>query len=232
MPHRRIELEYTRAPHRIPTRIARASLVMAAAASLLVLGACGDKQANEGTLSTDTSLGRDLAMAATDTNAQPKLQDVPVTPPPAPAPVETAPAPAPKPKPVRTTPKPAVAPAPAPAAPAPAPAPAAPKTGTIEAGTSLAFGANSKVCSNTVSVGEKFTAQLSQAVSGTNGAMIPAGATGTFEVTEVKTAKNSNDKAILSVRLVTVTYDGNSYAVQSTTESAATTLSRSASKDD
>ncbi len=216
--------EYIRASGKFSNRIARASFGVLAMATLVLFAACGDSKSNDVTLATDTSLGRDLAMAATDTSVQPKLQDVPVEPPPATAPVATAPKP--KPKPPVTAP---VATSPAPATPEPA-KPAEPKTGTIDAGTPLAFGVNAKVCSNTVTAGEKFTAQLSQSVSGSNGAVIPAGATGTFEVTEVKTAKNSNDKSILTVRLVAVTYDGNTYPVQGTVENAATTLSRSASK--
>ena len=214
---RPMNTEYIRTSNGSSNRLTRTAFGVLAAATLVLLAACGDKSKDG--LSTDTSLGRDLAMAATDTNAIPKLQDVPVTPPPAPAPVATAPKPKPKP-PVK---------APAAAAPA-APAPAKAKTGTVEAGSSLSFAANSKVCSNTITAGEKFTAQLTQAVSGSNGAMIPAGATGTFEVTQVKTAKNSNDKAILAIRLISVTYDGNSYPVEATVDNAAAKLSRSASK--
>jgi hypothetical protein len=216
--------EYTGMRRRPSSALARASLAVVASASLMLFAACGDKK-DDVTLTTDTALGRDLAMASTDTTVQPKLQDVPTTPPPEPAPVAKAPAPKPKPKP--STP-PVVTPTPPPAA---APAkPAAPKTGSIDAGTALTFAANNKVCSNTITKGEKFTAALSQAVSGSNGAAIPAGATGTFEVTEVKTAKNSNDKALLGIRLLAVTYDGNTYPVQAIVESADTKLSRSASK--
>jgi hypothetical protein len=200
----------------------------------MLFAACGSKS-DDANLSTDTSLGRDLAMASTDSNALPKLQDVPVTPPP---PVETAPvakAPAPKtaaakPKPPAATTSPSTTPATVPVASAPAAKPSAPKTGSVDAGTSMNFGANSKVCSNTVTAGEKFTAQLTQAVNGSNGALIPAGATGTFEVKEAKTAKNSNDNAVLTVRLVAVTYDGNTYPVEGTVESSGATRSRSASK--
>ena len=220
--------EYT-GMQRGPSRgFARASFAVIASASLMFFAACGDSKSDD-TLATDTALGRDLAMASADTTVQPKLQDVPVTPPPEPAPV--AKAPAPRPRPAARAPRPSTPPATPPAT-VPATPPAAPaaKTGNIDAGTLLTFAANNKVCSNTISKGEKFTAQLSQAVNGSNGATIPAGAIGTFEVTEAKTAKNSNDNAVLVVRLLAVTYDGNTYPVQASLESAAMTKSRSASK--
>ena len=218
------KVEYTRMHRRPSSALTRASFAVISAASLMFFAACGDKK-DDVTLTTDTALGRDLAMASADTTVQPKLQDVPATPPPpVAAPVTKAPTPKPKPAPAKPSTPPATVPAPAPAK------PAAPKTGSIEAGSALTFAANNKVCSNTISKGEKFTAALSQPVSGSNGATIPAGATGTFEVTEVHTAKNSNDKALLGIRLLAVTFDGNTYPVQATVENADTKLSRSASK--
>ncbi|MEQ1692087.1 MAG: hypothetical protein ABMA00_12435 [Gemmatimonas sp.] len=196
--------------------------MLAAVAVLVGLAACGDSKGDTA-LTSDTSLGRDLAIAATDTNAQPKLQDVPVVPPEN-APVATAPKPKPKPAPVRQTPVPPTSTTPAPTT------PAAAKTGVVDAGTSLQFASNAKVCSNTTKVGEKITAQLSQAVTGTNGVVIPAGATGTFEVTESKTAKNSNDATTLKVRLISVTFGGETYPVESTLQTASTERVRSASK--
>jgi uncharacterized protein YcfJ len=69
-------------------------------------------------------------------------------------------------------------------------------------------------------------------VSGSNGIDIPSGATGTFEVTDAKTAKNSNDNTTLSVRLLSVTFGGRTYPVESTTQSASTSRVRSATKGD
>ena len=206
-----------------PRQSLKLLLVGTAFCGVTLLAACGDKSADSSALKTDSALGRDLAMAATDTAVKPKLQDVP-----APAPV--APAPAPPPAPVRTAPRPA-RPKPAPArVPAATPAPAVAKSGVIAAGTTLSFASNEKVCSNTKQVGERFTADLTETVNASNGLSIPAGATGTFEVTEAKTAKNSNDNTILSVRLITVQYGGRSYPVESTVENASTQKSRSASK--
>jgi hypothetical protein len=85
------------------------------------------------------------------------------------------------------------------------------------------------VCSNTAAAGDKFTAPITVTVSGTNGAEIPAGAVGTFEITETRTAKNSSDTTFLRVRLLAVSVDGNSYPVEGDIQSATTERVRSAS---
>ncbi|WP_206044681.1 hypothetical protein [Gemmatimonas groenlandica] len=81
-----------------------------------------------------------------------------------------------------------------------------------------------------MTVGEKFTASLEQSVTATNGVVIPEGATGTFEVTEAKTAKNSSDQTSLTVRLVSVTYGGRTYPLEATVQSASAERVRSATK--
>jgi len=94
----------------------------------------------------------------------------------------------------------------------------------------MSFLSNSKVCSNTTEVGEKFTAGLNAPISASNGVDIPAGATGTFEVTEKKTAANSGDNTYLSVKLVSITFAGRTYPVDATVQTASTEKVRSASK--
>ncbi|MEP6835450.1 MAG: hypothetical protein ABJB74_18840 [Gemmatimonas sp.] len=210
-------------------RPSRALLALLCATTVAAT-ACGEKKASDTALTADSTLGRDLAMAARDSTVQPSLKDVPVTPPPT---VEATPAPTrPKPKPV--APKPAPPPAPTPT-PAPTPVVTAPPkaeavTGTVAAGTTLSFTSNSKVCTNTNQVGDKFTADLAQSVPATNGVSIPAGAVGTFEVTEAKTAKNNQDQTFLKVRLVSVQFGGKTYPVESTLQVASTTRIRGASK--
>lgn len=200
------------------------ALIGTALVSALFLSACGDKQPDN-TLATDSALGRDLAMAATDSAVKPKLEDIPTpepTPPPPPVTTVKKPTPArPKPTPVQ--------PAPTPVAPAPVPAPV-PTTGVVAAGSTLSFANNQKICTNTTQVGEKFTADLTESVSGSNGMVIPAGATGTFEVTQAKTAQNSNDNTLMTVRLVSVQYAGRTYPVEATVQAASTDRVRSASK--
>ncbi len=211
------------------TRRQNATLAMYSVAVLALtsLAACGEKKPDSAVVVADSALGRDLAMAARDSVVQPKLQDVPA-PAPAPAPVPVAPIKRPTPKP---TPKPAPKPAPVVTpSPAPTPAPVAAVSGTVAAGTTMSFASNSKVCSNTTQVGEKFTADLNAPVSATNGVDIPAGATGTFEVTEKKTAANSGDNTSLTVKLVSITFAGRTYPVDATVQTAATEKVRSASK--
>ncbi|WP_310571569.1 hypothetical protein [Gemmatimonas sp.] len=203
-------------------RSSRPTMILAAF-SLAALAACGEKAADNASLNADSTLGRDLAMA-TD-SAQPKLEDVPVTPPPAPVAAPTS-TPKPAPRPVAPRPRPTT---PKPSTPAATPAPTA-VTGVVASGTSFRFATNNKVCSNTVTVGEKFTASLEQSVTATNGVVIPEGATGTFEVTEAKTAKNSNDQTSLTVKLLSVTYGGRTYPLDATVQSASAERVRSATK--
>lgn len=206
-------------------------------AAMLALAACGEKK--DDALAGDSALGRDLAMAK-DSAAQPQLQDVPAPAPTTPAPVATTPAPRPTPRPApprttppRATPKPTTsAPTTSASTPAPAPAAATPATGTVAAGTSMTFASNSKVCSNTKQVGDKFTATLSETVNGSNGIDIPSGATGTFEVTGAKTASNSKDESTLTVKLLSVTFGGRTYPVEAVTQTASTSRVRSATKGD
>lgn len=209
----------------------RAPSAMLLALAFAGMTACKDRSASEA-LSSDSTLGRDLAMAQAD-SVQPELKDVP------PPVAEKAPATESTVKKPTTTPKPApkpTAPAPKPttsepaATPAPAPAPAAPVQGVVAAGTSLHFKVNNKVCSNTVVAGDKFTATLTESVAASNGIQIPAGASAVFEVTEAKTAKNSNDDTYLRIHLVSISYGEKQYAVNATIQDASTERVRSASK--
>jgi len=203
-----------------------------ATCALFALAACADKKPDASALNADPALSRDLALAANDSGVKPQLQDVPAVTPPAPVP-EVAPAPAPVPV-KRPAPAPVRRPTPAPkapvAAPAPAPAPAAPTTGTVAAGSAMKFAANQKVCSNSTPIGERFTANLTESVSASNGMSIPAGAVGTFEVSDSRTAQASSDSTYLRVRLISVQYDGRTYPIQATVQTASTDRSRSASK--
>ncbi len=207
--------------------VQRSARTVLAAMTLAALAACGGDN-TDSALTDDDALGRDLALAGQD-STQPALQDVAVNEPPVIAPVSPAPAP-----PVAQRPTPRPAPRPRPNVPAPTPAAvpapvAAPTEGTISSGTTLRFATNTKVCTGEQNVGDKFTARLSGGVTGSNGAEMPAGATGTFEVVTAKRAENQNDNTFLTVRLVSVTVDGNVYPVQATTGETGTTRVRGAS---
>ncbi len=213
-----------------------ANAVLLTCGLTLVIACSGDKKPELQVLGADSALGRDLAMAARDSVAQPQLQDVPAAPgtkanpatpikslPTTKAPTANAPT-----APVKTPP--ATPPATVPAV-TPTSAPAAsPVTGTVAAGAVMRFAASNQVCSNTVKTGDRFTSDLAAPVPATNGFEIPAGATGTFEVVEAKTASNSNDNSVLTVRLVSIAFRGRTYPVDATVQSLATERVRSASK--
>jgi hypothetical protein len=209
------------------TRHLAAAAVLSAA---LMLAACDRGSGGaDSSLASDTALNRDLLLAGRDTAAQPQLADVPAesnaT---APAPRATTPTP-------RTTP-PAARPA------TRNPAPRTPSTpvrtssgntvtrgssgggggavGTIAAGSTLNLAANQQVCTNTHKQGDQFTARLTSPVSGSNGAVIPAGATVSLTVTRAKRSENANDPIVMEFRVNSVTYGGRSYQVDASVASA------------
>jgi hypothetical protein len=221
------------------TRRCSASLLVA----VTLLGACksdNKKGPDTAALGADSALNRDLSMANRDTAAQPQLKDVPAN-------AGTAPAPAPAPKttrpqtraPARSTPttpaqRPTTKPAPAPTTPtttaggntgATNPAGNASTSGggavgTIPAGATLNTHANSRICTNTNAVGDHVTATVENAVAGTNGATIPAGATVNLTVTRLKRSENSNDPIVMEFAVNSVTFNGHTYPVEATVASA------------
>lgn len=202
-----------------------------AVASLTALAACKDTKKSDDVLAQDTSLTSDLALANKDTASQPQLTDVPVTTTPQPAPAEPAPAPAKQRTIVRTLPRP-VAKAPVKAAPAPQPAeqvtasgntervtPAGSeaRVGVVSSGSEIALSSGQRICTNTNSVGDKFTAQIADAVMGGNGTVIPVGATATVEITSLSKSHNDGDKIELGLRVESVSFGGKTYPVTAET---------------
>ncbi len=211
-----------------------APFVMVAA---LTFSACTVSDSKSDTsLARDTALNRDLELANRDSTVQPQLKDVPATP--------AAETPAPAPAPARTTPKPAATkPATRPSRPTTQPAEPTTRTtasgntetrnapgtaaasgggavGTIASGSSLSLRSNSRVCTNTYTVGQTFSATVANAVSGSNGASIPAGATVSLEVTQLKRSENANDKIIMEFAVRSVTFGGRTYPVSGTVADA------------
>ena len=207
-----------------------AALLFAASA---VLGACSSadkKGPDSAALGADSTLNRDLALANHDTTVQPALKDVPANAPAAPAPKATTARP-----PTRKTPatRPANPPPPAtkttpsgntvttaPSGTAPA-ATGGGVVGTIPAGATLSTHANSRICTNTNAVGDHVTATVENAVSGSNGAVIPAGATVNMTVTQLKRSENSNDPIVMEFAVNSVTFNGHTYPIEATVASAA-----------
>ncbi|HEY5490293.1 MAG TPA: hypothetical protein VIK25_03780 [Gemmatimonadaceae bacterium] len=174
-----------------------------------VFAACGNKDQ-----ATPDSHQVELTPAP---SAQPQLADTAVSLAPAPA-AERPAATAPAPKPAR---KPAPRPAPTPVAAEPpvfapvpgVPAPSAPTTGVIAGGLSLATTLGTRVCTNTHKVGDQVTATLASGVSGTNGALIPAGATVTLRVSESQRGENGKEGIRLAFEPVSVTFAGVTYTI-------------------
>src|SRR5947207_6774833 len=153
--------------------------------ALLAAAACRDKSA-AARAAADSDLARDLALAGSQPAAQPSFQDTTVAPAPTPAkqvekqppaPVRTRTAKEPKretPRPVVQTPAPQPAPAPVVVAPAPVEAPA-PAPASIGAGSGLALTSGSNVCTRQNLPAGKLGATVSEAATGSGGAVIPAG---------------------------------------------------------
>jgi len=199
----------------------------------LSLSACTVSDSKSDTsLARDTALSRDLQMAGRDTTVQPQLKDVPATPAAEPAPPASTPMRTATREPARTTTKPK--PTPKPAGPevtasgntvtrntgTSAAAAGGGSVGTIASGTSLSLKSNARVCTNTYTVGQTFTASLANAVSGTNGATIPAGADVTLEVTSLKRSENVNDKIVMEFAVKSVSFGGKTYALSGTVANA------------
>lgn len=193
---------------------------LTAALSLaFVVAACGDSKPDD-TLAQDTSLNRDIQLANRDSAAQPSLTDVPAG---TPTPTTSAPrttTPAPRTTPRATTRTPTTATTASGNTVTRTSAGSAARIGTIAAGSTLNLASGSTICTNTSRVGQRFNATLTQAVSGSNGAVIPQGATATVEVTELKRSENANDDVIMGFRVVSVSFGGKTYPVSATTSYA------------
>ena len=198
---------------------------LTAALSLaLVVAACGDSKESD-TLAQDTLLNRDIQLANRDTGAQPTLTDVPAATPTTPATSTAAPrttttAPRTTARTTTSTRTPTTATTASGNTVTRTPAGSAARVGTIAAGSTLNLASGSKICTNTSRVGERFNATLTQAVSGSNGAVIPQGATATVEITELKRSENANDDVVMGFRVVSVSFGGKTYPVSATTSYA------------
>jgi outer membrane biosynthesis protein TonB len=197
------------AMHRAATSLARrVAPSFAALAVLATFAGCRDRASSDAAGTPDSSLARDLAMARQQLPPQTVFNDAPIggttsaapsagAPEPKPAPPKArAPRPTPTPRresppaPVVRSPRP-TPPAPVSQQPVPEPAPAptpARAAGIIGAGSRVGMTTNGRVCARTALAGDKFTATVSSATTGTNGAVIPAGATVVLEVSSVDRA--------------------------------------------
>jgi len=216
-------------------RITSAFRVSMMFASILAFAACSDNSSKEDALAQDTTLTRDLALANRDTASRPQLQDVPVQAEPVPVATEEAPAPrvrvrpAPPPPAARTVVRRAAAPKPPPAEPeigasavtssgntvTAEPRGSERALGTVSVGSEVSLYAGQRVCTNTNSVGDRFTAQIADPVMGSNGVVIPAGSSAVVEITTLKRSERSNDNIEIGLRVESITFNGKTYPVTS-----------------
>lgn len=208
--------------------------------AVVALGACktdSSKQDTASALNRDTSaLGRDLAMANRDTAAQPQLKDVPANPPATSNPTKTTPRTTTRPststsRPSTTTNRPTTtASGNAVTHPATGASNSGGAVGTIAAGTTLSLTPSANVCTNTNKVGDKITMTTQSPVTGSNGATIPAGATVTLTVTNLKRSENTNDPIVMEFAVNSVTFGGKQYALDASIENAPITRVRNQPK--
>jgi hypothetical protein len=194
-----------------------------ALAMVLSVGACRDSGDD---LAGDTAaLNRDLELANRDT-AQPQLTDVPAT--------SSSGGNVSRPR--ATSPS-------APRTPTPtttrsgnrvetAPRGSEGRVASIGAGTTITLSSGSKVCTNTHKPGDRFTATVTSAVQGSNGAVIPAGSKAVVQVTSVERSDNVNDPARIGLVVQSVQVGGKTYPIDATITNVATTTDRESTKGD
>jgi hypothetical protein len=95
----------------------------------------------------------------------------------------------------------------------------------------MTLAANTQVCTNTHKVGDRFTASLTSPVTGSNGAVIPAGATVSLTVTRAKRSENVNDPIVMEFQVNSVSYGGRSYPLAASVASADVEKVRNQPKD-
>ena len=200
-----------------------------ALAAVLSVGACRD---NGDDLAGDTAaLNRDLELANRDT-AQPQLSDVPST--------SSSGGYVSRPSTSRPAPRPST-PATRPSTPTTTPsgnkvttAPSGTegRVASIGAGTTIALTSGARVCTNTHKPGDKFTATVTNAVQGSNGAVIPAGATAVVQVTSVERSENANDPARIGLVVQSIRFNGKTYPIDASITSVATETQRESTKKD
>ena len=186
----------------------------------LFAGACSKK---DDTAAADSALNKDIQLANRDTSAQPALTDVPAGTAANPAPTTTTTKKTTTTTtrtPTTTTRKPTTSVTSSGNTVTRSSAGTAAKVGTIPAGATLNLAAGSKVCTNTNHIGDRFNATLTNAVVGSNGAVIPSGATAVIEVTDLKRSENANDNVVMGFRVVSVNFGGHTYPISATTSYA------------
>jgi len=87
--------------------------------------------------------------------------------------------------------------------------------GVVSTGSEIALASGQRVCTNTNSVGDKFTAQIAEPVMGANGTVIPVGATALVSISSLKRSERTGDEIEVGLRVESITFGGKTYAVAS-----------------
>lgn len=220
------------------TRVIRILAAPLALSLALVTGACQDR--GDDALAEDSALSRDLELANADTAAQPQLTDVPpangnaapttprTTAPHATTPHTTTPRTT---TPRTTTPaQPTTRTTPSGNTETRTPAGSEGSTASIAAGTTLTLAAGERVCTNTHKPGDRFTATLQNAVTGSNGAVIPAGTKVILQISSVKHSENAGDRAEIGIAPQQIVMNGKNYPIDASIASVQTEAVRSADR--
>lgn len=209
--------------HRSRRHAARLAAARLAAALLAATGLACDRSSSG---SADSTFASDLALAGADTTAQPALQDV-APPPPVIAPDPGAlrvEAPGARPPAAGAPPAPGPRPTPPSASAEPAPAPegnvesaggeGGGAIGTVPAGSAVRLAAGQRICTSSSRAGDRFTATVTEAVRGSNGAQIPAGSTIVLEATQMRRGANARERPVMGFAVVSLIVEGVTYPVR------------------
>jgi len=99
-------------------------------------------------------------------------------------------------------------------------------SGVVAAGTSISVSNGAKVCSNSLTVGDRVTATTNSPISATNGVSIPAGARVGLVVTTSKTSGSQGDAAALEFDVRSLTFGGETYTVAGSVATDAVVIER------
>ena len=186
----------------------------------LVVGACSDRN-NDNSMAQDSSLSRDLALANADSSASPQLSDVPSNPPESAQPAAPAPKPAAtKPRATTTRPRstPATSTTPSGNTAATSEAGSEAALASVPAGSEISMTSNDRICTNTNKAGDRFTATVANSVTGTNGAVIPAGAKAVIQIADMKRSENATDNIQMVFNVLSLSWNGKTYPVNAAIE--------------
>jgi hypothetical protein len=181
--------------------------------ALAMVAACGDKNKRaDSALAADSALNRDLAMAGSDTAAQPALNDVPASGTKT-TPSTTTHTPTSSSTKTTTTTTTTKTTTPPPTTGNTSTSGGAGGTAhTIPAGTTVAMTAGSTICTNTGHVGDTWTAKTSAPIVA-GGARIPRGATVTMKVTQLKRSEHTGDNIIMAFDVESIRWGGKTYPI-------------------